>query len=333
MRILHYYLQGLRVSVVMTKIYCNVVRETFTCRILLDIDQKRIDMRPELLVKQKTRRVVSRLLSFAIPLILKPLGYGKLGERFHPLPGSSYYQDSRPLNHLIGLHNIPSNKYWLESKKFNQSVKDGELVPWITYPALSYLEKIDFTKLSCVEFGSGASSFWFAARCKDFESFEFDSDYYKLLSKISTREIPNITDSSELLNYFMKADYALDRYQLCIEYDLNHLNIYKTHPNAGSNFTGGDLIIKIREKIANADVVFIDGGPRNFLIALAANHVKSKALLVIDNSDSDYVQLGLQALKSGGFREIPFIGFGSLNPTQWHTSIFIKSLEPLDFLR
>ena len=290
-------------------------------------------MRLLFFIKRKLRVTMRRFLSFTVLLIFRRLGYRKSGAHFHAVPESSYYQDSKIWNAFVELHNIPSNKYWLESKRFNRSVKDGEPVPWITYPALSYLEKIDFSKLSCVEFGSGASTFWFASRCKDFATFEFDQAYCRLLSETPTMESVNLVESSGLLNYFNSADHDLDKYQLFIDMDLDNLKISMNSLNGGSKFTGQDLIIKIREEIAKADCVFIDGGPRNFLIALAAEQIRSEALLVIDNSDSDYVQLGLAALKSMGFREIPFVGYGPLNPYQWQTSIFIKSLTSLDFLK
>ena len=228
---------------------------------------------------------------------------------------------------------MPSNKYWLESKRFNQSVKDGESVPWITYPALSYLEKIDFTKLSCVEFGSGASTFWFAARCQNFKSFEFDSDYFRLLTEIPTLENAILVDSSGLINYLTKAEQDLDKYQTYLNRDLDNKDMGRTLPNVDGKLMGQNLVTKIRQEIASADCVFIDGGPRNFLIALAAELLKSEALLVIDNTDLDYLQLSLGALKSNGFREIPFVGFGPLNDYEWQTSIFIKSLEPLDLVK
>ena len=272
-------------------------------------------------------------MSSQIQLVLKPFGYGKPGVYSFSVPQSHYYLNSKPWDAFAGLHRMPSNKYWLESKRFNQSVKDGECVPWITYPALSYLEKIDFTELSCVEFGSGASTFWFAARCQDFKSLEFDSAYYRLLTEIPALKSTTLVDASGLISYLIKPEQDLDKYQIYIDRDLDNEGARKTHPNVDSKFTGDNLVTKIRQEIASADCVFIDGGPRNFLIALAAELLKNEALLVIDNTDMDFLQLGLAVLKSKGFREIPFVGFGPLNNYEWQTSIFIKSLEPLDFLK
>jgi len=193
--------------------------------------------------------------------------------------------------------------------------------------------KIDFTKLSCVEFGSGASTFWFAARCQNFKSFEFDSDYFRLLTEIPTLENAILVDSSGLINYLTKAEQDLDKYQTYLNRDLDNKDMGRTLPNVDGKLMGQNLVTKIRQEIASADCVFIDGGPRNFLIALAAELLKSEALLVIDNTDLDYLQLSLGALKSNGFREIPFVGFGPLNDYEWQTSIFIKSLEPLDLVK
>jgi len=284
-------------------------------------------------VKSKLRAAMARFLSFAVVLLLKHFGYRKSGSLFHIVPESHYYQYTRTWNTFVGIHNIPSNKFWLESKAFNRSVKNGELVPWITYPALSYLEKVDFSNLSCVEFGSGASTFWFASRCKNFETFEFDEAYFRWLSENPAMEGVNCVDASGVLNYFTRTNHDLEKYQLQIDLDLDNLKVKQSSFNGSSECQGGYLITKIREEIAKADCVFIDGGPRNFLIALAAEQLRSEALLVIDNSDSEYVQSGVAQLKSLRFREIPFVGNGPLNPYQWQTSIFIKSLESLDFLK
>jgi hypothetical protein len=283
--------------------------------------------------KLKLRQMAYGFVSYLIQLVLKPFGYGKPGGISNSVPQSHYYRHSNSWDAFRGLHKMPSNKYWLESKRFNQSVKDGECVPWITYPALSYLEKLDFTEKSLVEFGSGASTFWFAARCQNFKSFEFDNSYFRLLTEIPTLDSRILVDSSKLLNYLIKAEQDLDKYQIYIDRDLDNEDTRKTLSTADSKFLGENLVTRIREEIASADCIFIDGGPRNFLIALAAELLKKEALLVIDNTDMDYLQSGLAALKSKGFREIPFVGFGPLNNYEWQTSIFIKSLDPLDFLK
>jgi hypothetical protein len=283
--------------------------------------------------KYKLRRLTYKFVSTQIQFFLKSFGYGKPVTHTNGMPQSHFYIHPKPWDAFAGLHKIPSNKYWLESKRCNQSVKDGESVPWVTYPALSFLEKIDFTDLSCVEFGSGASTFWFAARCRDIKSFEFDIAYYRLLTEIPTLESSILVDSSGLIDYLVKADQALDEYQIYIDRDLDHEYAGKTPSHVDGKIQVENLVIKIRQEIARADCVFIDGGPRNFLISLAAELLKDEALLVIDNTDLDYLELGLAALKSNGFKEIPFVGFGPLNDYEWQTSIFIKSLEPLDFLK
>lgn len=283
--------------------------------------------------KLKLRQMAYGFVSYLIQLVLKPFGYGKPGGISNSVPQSHYYRDLNSWDAFRGLHKMLSNKYWLESKRFNQSVKDGEFVPWITYPALSYLEKLDFTEKSVVEFGSGASTFWFAARCQNFKSFEFDNSYFRLLTEIPTLDSRILVDSSRLINYLIKAEQDLDKYQIYIDRDLDNEDTRKTLSTADSKFLGENLVTRIREEIASADCIFIDGGPRNFLIALAAELLKKEALVVIDNTDMDYLQSGLAALKSKGFREIPFVGFGPLNNYEWQTSIFIKSLDPLDFLK
>lgn len=50
----------------------------------------------------------------------------------------------------------------------------GNPIPWYTYPALEYVASLDFAEQSVLEFGSGASSLWWAQRARSVVSVEHD---------------------------------------------------------------------------------------------------------------------------------------------------------------
>jgi hypothetical protein len=72
----------------------------------------------------------------------------------------------------------------------------GNPLPWYTYPAIEYLDSIDFQQMSAFEFGSGNSTLWWAARVKSLASAESSTKWYQKIS-------------SELLHY-KNVDYTLN---------------------------------------------------------------------------------------------------------------------------
>jgi hypothetical protein len=55
---------------------------------------------------------------------------------------------------------------------------DGERIPWYTYPAIEYLNNIDFSQKIVFEYGSGNSSAYWANKAKTVFSIEHDKDWY-----------------------------------------------------------------------------------------------------------------------------------------------------------
>lgn len=60
-----------------------------------------------------------------------------------------------------------------------QSVdRDGQPVPWYTYPAIAWLENIDFSGLDVFEYGSGNSTAFWAGHARSVRSVEDDGDWH-----------------------------------------------------------------------------------------------------------------------------------------------------------
>ncbi|HAJ60075.1 MAG TPA: hypothetical protein DCP31_13100, partial [Cyanobacteria bacterium UBA8543] len=59
--------------------------------------------------------------------------------------------------------------------------KSGNPIPWYTYPAIEYLNQLDFTDKKIYEYGSGNSSLFWAKRAKYVTSVENNQDWYSLI--------------------------------------------------------------------------------------------------------------------------------------------------------
>lgn len=54
----------------------------------------------------------------------------------------------------------------------------GEPIPWLTYSAIEFLNQLDFSGCSVFEYGSGASTLFWARRAKTVVSVEDNADWY-----------------------------------------------------------------------------------------------------------------------------------------------------------
>ena len=60
---------------------------------------------------------------------------------------------------------------------------DRRPIPWYTYPAIEYLEQLDFSDASVFEYGSGHSTLFWAARAKRVVSVDDDREWFQRLSE------------------------------------------------------------------------------------------------------------------------------------------------------
>ncbi len=60
--------------------------------------------------------------------------------------------------------------------------KNGQLIPWYTYPAIEYIKQLDFFDKTVFEYGSGNSTIFWAKRCLKAVSIEDNSQWYDKMS-------------------------------------------------------------------------------------------------------------------------------------------------------
>lgn len=91
----------------------------------------------------------------------------------------------------------------------------GNSIPWYTYPAIEYLQGLDFTTSRVLEFGSGASSFWWARLAKSVLSVEHDATWF---GHVKNDQPPNLTIKlAESADEYVTAGIsANDRYEVVV---------------------------------------------------------------------------------------------------------------------
>jgi len=73
---------------------------------------------------------------------------------------------------------------WPRSTRLGEPVDaQGMPIPWMTYPAVAFLEPRLRSSFRVFEYGSGNSTFWWAARVGYVESCEHDSDWVSRLQE------------------------------------------------------------------------------------------------------------------------------------------------------
>jgi hypothetical protein len=111
--------------------------------------------------------------------------------------------------------------------------KNNLPTPWYTYPAIEYLNQLDFSECSVFEYGSGNSTIYWSNKCKNIVSIENDEKWYRKIkpnvnSNCDYHLMPNRND---YINAIHKYSYNYDiiiidgsyRYECAIE-SLKKLN-------------------------------------------------------------------------------------------------------------
>lgn len=259
-----------------------------------------------------------RLLNFVLQPLLRRLGYQNDNKNYG-IPKSHYYEGRTGFGDLAELHrSYLLNSGWLESRNTNLSYYKGGFQPWITFAATHFLSTLNMANFRVLEFGGGASTIWFSKRARSVTTYEFDSAWGAALS--------------EYLEHFSNTEVLVPNLEIGL------LEAWSRSKDLNPGLDNIDILgIKsdpfvdsVRDFLVEADIIFIDGGPRNLALFLASEFASSTALVVVDNAETGAIHVGLQLLRKAGFVEIPFQGLGPINTYEWRTSVFARSLNSLN---
>jgi predicted O-methyltransferase YrrM len=158
-------------------------------------------------------------------------------------------------------------------------------IPWMTYPAISFLEKRIKNGMEVFEYSCGNSTFWWAKRVKKLISCEHDREWYQKMVKLIPANV--------------------ELYQIDLEY-------------------GGAYSRKVSEYTRAFDVIVLDGRDRVNCAKNCLNALTKNGVIIWDNSDRESYTEGYNYLLRNGYKRIDFEGMGPVNAYSWCTSIFYK---------
>lgn len=166
--------------------------------------------------------------------------------------------------------------------------KDGQPIPWYTYPAIEFLSQFDYHDKNVFEYGCGYSSSFWSKRAQKVISIEDNETWYKK----------------------WKAEFPFDNL------------IIKLRPE------GSDYFQAIQETDDFFDVIIIDGKCRAECAKSALSRFKDGGIIILDDSDrintsQEYVS-AVQVLKEANLLQVDFYGFCPMNNYTKTTSVFFS---------
>ncbi len=176
---------------------------------------------------------------------------------------------------------------WFRSLEEKKPVdKDGNPIPWFTYPAIEFLNERLNKDMIAFEYGCGNSTLFFSERIKEIVSIETDKDWYnKIKSKLKS--------NCNLIFYDKN----------CADYN---------YPEAIRNFN------------RKFDIVIVDAIERNEIIKVAPDHLSKSGVIILDNSDVEDYKIGIEYLMAKGFKKLDFWGIQAAYINRTCTTIFYK---------
>ncbi|HEY4653098.1 MAG TPA: hypothetical protein VIH22_01220, partial [Cyclobacteriaceae bacterium] len=202
-----------------------------------------------------------------------------------------------------------SSSGWLLSARKGSSVdKNGEPLPWLTYPLIHFLEPRLTRQLDVFEYGSGNSTLWFARRVATISSVEYDARWYaKIRGQLPGNAGIRFIDVRDKDTYGQMA--------------------FRKLPDSDPNMA---YVHAIRNKRKDQktdpcyDLIIVDGLFRPDCIAVGIHHLKAGGVLLIDNTNHADIQPFLEGLKNTGFKCIDFWGMCPIEPIISCSSIYYQ---------
>jgi len=174
---------------------------------------------------------------------------------------------------------------WIKSLAHGRPLNyKNEPIPWITYPAIDFLDSIVKRNWKTFEWGAGNSTLWWASKVDSVVSIEDNIVWYKEI-------ISKMPSNAFVCNHVDKLEYA---------------NSIRSYPDK------------------SFDVIVIDGSHRNDCAKKSINKLKDSGIIVFDNSDSSEYNESMVFLNNNGFFRIDFWGLIPSYMYKNCTSVFCR---------
>ena len=171
---------------------------------------------------------------------------------------------------------------WKKSFEHGHNSVSDEL-PWLTFPAINWLNQRQMSHWKVFEFGGGGSTLYFTKRAKEVITVEHDPEWFAILAEtLKKRQRENWTGLHILPEELTVKRGNVEDPHLYLSTDEHFLNCqFKKYASAIDEFD-------------NFDLVLVDGRARNGCILHALAKIKSGAYLIVDNAERQYYTKAFQ---------------------------------------
>ena len=176
---------------------------------------------------------------------------------------------------------------WFESFKSLKSInKDGEPIPWFSYPFIDFLTPRLSKQLTVFEFGSGNSTVFFAERVKKVFSIEHNKEWYQIVNKSKPDNVDLILTKSDSSKDYLDA--------------IKYMNVF-------------------------ADVIIVDGLHRIDCLKVAIEKLSEKGVIILDDSERNEYKAGIDFVLQKEFKRLDFWGIAPTILFKKCTTVFYKN--------
>jgi hypothetical protein len=181
---------------------------------------------------------------------------------------------------------------WMQSLKERKPIdNNGNPIPWMNFPAVRLLEERLTHDLNLFEFGSGYSTLFYASRVRTVTSVEYDEKWF---------DVVKLKAPGNVKLMFKEKDID------------------------------GDYCRVIGSTEDQYDVVIVDGRDRVNCVKQSVSALSPRGVIVLDDSQRDKYQEGIEFAKRNGFRALNLEGLKATGAGIDRTTIFYREENCLD---
>ena len=236
---------------------------------------------------------------------------------------------------LITANTENLDKLFLEPAGWNRSQAeqaplraDGQPLPWFTYGAIEFLQRVVRPGDSVFEYGAGYSTLWWQQNVQRLVAVEHDMQWCdrlrpRLRPQVQLHAITADRPVAPRAAARMAPFFALPR-RRSWPYDAARV---VRRGLADEPFQA--YAHQIADAGGEFDFIVVDGMARRLCTYMAIQQVKADGFIVLDNSNRSDYDLAYTLLDEAGFRQIPFWGLVPGAEFMTCTSFFTRSMARL----
>lgn len=207
---------------------------------------------------------------------------------------------------------------------------DGSPLPWFTYGAIEFLQRVVRPADSVFEFGAGYSTLWWQAHVQKVASVEHDMQWCE---RLRPRLRPHVqlqalgaNAPASLQAQARLAPFFARRRRTDWPYDVERV--------VRRGLADEPFVAYAHQAVEAAgefgfDFVVVDGMARRLCTYIAIQLLKPDGFIVLDNSNRSDYDLAYTLLDEAGFRQLPFWGLVPGANFMTCTSFFTRSVARL----